>query len=223
MKIESSLYESITKIISEAPLPDDWDRDIYNDRVPFKKRIEYAKERAQRLGQGSSRVAFEVPYQGRPTVLKVAKNKKGMAQNVVEVELLTDGYLRHSGWVIPIIDYDTTNREPTWIHTEKAEKIRNYKKLAELVGMDPLIVIDKAKEISRGSSTKTRFDEKIDSLPEDTQNSLHDLLDLYVNLLGMGVATGDFVHAANWGVYEGKPVMIDIGLSTEVYDKHYRR
>jgi len=36
---------------------------------------------AKRLGGGSSRVAFLIDYQGRKTILKVAKNNKGLAQS----------------------------------------------------------------------------------------------------------------------------------------------
>ena len=74
MRIKELLLES-------PPLPEDWDKDIFNERVPFKTRIEYAKARAEQVGKGSSRVAFVIPYQGRKTVLKVALNAKGMAQN----------------------------------------------------------------------------------------------------------------------------------------------
>lgn len=226
MKIESSLYESITKIMSEAPLPDDWDRDIYNDRVPFKKRIEYAKERAQRLGQGSSRVAFEVPYQGRKTVLKIAKNKKGAAQNEAEAQFLSDGYLRRSygHWMIPIIDYDEENAQPTWIHTEFGEKIRTYKQLEKLLGVDPFLLIRYAEHLSGKKSLfyLLRFKQNVQSLPEDKQEIVSDLVDFFMELLHMGVELGDFSRAANWALYNGHPVIIDIGLSSDVYEVHYK-
>ena len=65
----------------EAPLPPDWDKEQLNLRQTFKNRIKYAVSKAQRIGSGSSRVAFIIPYEGRNTVLKVAKNLKGLAQN----------------------------------------------------------------------------------------------------------------------------------------------
>lgn len=92
----------IREIISEAPLPDDWDKAVYTPQTSYKKRIDYAVAKAQKLGKGSSRTAFTVTYEGRPTVLKVAHNIKGMAQNEAEAELLSDGYLSGIGIMIPI-------------------------------------------------------------------------------------------------------------------------
>jgi hypothetical protein len=46
-----------------------------------------------------------IDYKGRPTVLKIALNAKGIAQNEVESSLLNDGYLRSLGILIPIIDH----------------------------------------------------------------------------------------------------------------------
>jgi hypothetical protein len=32
---------------------------------------------------------------------------------------------------------------------------------------------------------------------------------------------GDLARAANWGIYKGKPVIIDVGLNTDVLSQHY--
>lgn len=64
-------------------LPDDWDESKFGHDKVFYKRVQYAKLKAKQIGSGTSRVAFIIPDQGRNTVLKVAKNKKGMAQNIV--------------------------------------------------------------------------------------------------------------------------------------------
>ena len=76
----------VRDIISEAPLPPEWDKSVFTPNVAYKKRIDYAVERAHRLGRGSSRTAVEIMYEGRATVLKVAHNIKGMAQNAAEAE-----------------------------------------------------------------------------------------------------------------------------------------
>jgi hypothetical protein len=69
--------------------------------------IEYATAMSEKVGSGSSRVAFKIPYKGRDTVLKVAKNKKGIAQNKEEMQYLYDDYIQEMGIVIPIIDHDS--------------------------------------------------------------------------------------------------------------------
>ena len=121
------------EIIDEMPLPADWDPQAYNQNTTtFKSRLAYALERAKKLGTGSSRVATVIEYQGRPTVLKIAKNAKGLAQNGVEASILDDGYASQLGILIPLIDFDTANRDPLWIHTEMATKA-NEKQLCNLM------------------------------------------------------------------------------------------
>lgn len=220
MIIKPALYESIKRIM-EAPLPDDWDKDIYNPRISFKKRVEYAKQRASRLGQGSARVAFEIPYEGRQTVLKIAKNKKGMAQNEAEADVLSDGYLRHSPHMIPIIDYDETSNEPTWIHMEKAEPVKSYAQLTKLLhGFNIYTLYDHAK---RGESVEFSKELKKENLTDKEKEELFAIYDLFVSLKDVGVNLFDFMDHHNWGIYKGKPVVVDVGFTDEVAKAHYSR
>ena len=112
------------QFINEVPLPPDWDPEKLNLRQTYKDRLKYALDRAKRLGGGSSRVAMTIEYEGRPTVLKVAKNAKGLAQNEAEIEILEDGYSGKLPIVIPLIDYDKANKRPVWLQTELAKKVR---------------------------------------------------------------------------------------------------
>jgi hypothetical protein len=127
----------IIELLNETPLPSDWDSSKFNTSNSFKSIVDYALERATKIGTGSSRIAFEVEYEGRPTILKIAKNKKGLAQNEVESKMLSDGYIEKMELTIPLIDYDTTNIQPLWIHTEKANKVTE-KKLCKLLHCDNL-------------------------------------------------------------------------------------
>ena len=75
--------------LNEAPLPDNWEKVKFNNGT-FKSMIEYATAMSEKVGSGSSRVAFKIPYKGRDTVLKVAKNKKGVDnQSFFNAEKLT--------------------------------------------------------------------------------------------------------------------------------------
>ena len=126
------------EVLDEMPLPADWDpQQMRQQSTSFKSRLAYALERAKKLGVGSSRVATTIEYQGRPTVLKIAKNAKGLSQNSVEADILSDGYASQLGILIPIIDYDTQNREPSWVHTELAQKATE-KQLCSVMKCDNL-------------------------------------------------------------------------------------
>lgn len=223
------LFENINKIgnadnnqgiIDEAPLPPDWDKKIYTPQTSYKKRIEYAVARAQKLGKGSSRTAFTVTFEGRPTVLKVAHNAKGMAQNEAEAKLLSDGYLSSLGILIPIIDYDEEHQQPIWIHTEQAQKA-TQKQLCDIMKcgkLEWLVNAAKFAQTGRGQDHK----EDITKLyGEDGLEIFHEWVDALQELAQFDILLDDFSRAANWGIYAGNPVIIDVGFTQVVGQQHY--
>ena len=215
------------EFINEAPLPPDWDAAQYSPGTTFKARLAYALERAKKLGAGSSRVAITIEYEGRPTVLKIAKNQKGLSQNSVEADILGDGYARQLGILIPIIDYDTQNNEPSWIHTELAQKtsekqlcmLMHCESLHELV-MAAAVLIGKVRNIQYGVdglSEKKRASGMNEGDIETFQNYVNHLGDLASSF---DLELGDFARAANWGIYNGKPVIIDAGYNSSVMQQY---
>ena len=220
------------EIIDEMPLPADWDpQQMHQQGTTFKSRLAYALERAKKLGTGSSRVATTIEYQGRPTVLKIAKNAKGLAQNSVEADILSDGYASQMGILIPIIDYDTQNREPSWVHTELAQKA-NEKQLCNLMkcqSLDDLIRAAQAQLNEYGTRSRTILNDIIEKnsyfgySDQDADTFLE-----YVNRLSelkssFDVELADFHRPANWGLYQGKPVIIDVGFNSNVLNQYYSR
>ncbi len=203
------------QFLREAPLPDDWDKEIYNERNSFAKRINYAKERAKRLGGGSSRVAFKIPYQGRDTVLKVAKNVKGMAQNEHEVDVLSDWYLANLGIAIPMIDYDTDSQKPTWIHLEYASKATPSEFKRRTGGMPQDLVAYAYKVTGRkggywgNPNVINGESEVVRAFVDYAYNYDHPLV--------------DYTRLSNWGIFRGRLVIIDIGLSDDIFKTYYLR
>jgi hypothetical protein len=220
------------EVLDEMPLPVDWDpSQMRQQGTSFKSRLAYALERAKKLGVGSSRVATTIEYQGRPTVLKIAKNAKGLAQNSVEADILSDGYASQMGILIPIIDYDTQNREPSWVHTELAQKA-NEKQLCSLMkcqSLNDLIRAAQAQLNEYGTRSRTILNDIIDKnehfgySEQDADTFLE-----YVNRLSelkssFDVELADFHRPANWGLYQGKPVIIDVGFNSNVLNQYYSR
>jgi ribosomal protein S18 acetylase RimI-like enzyme len=227
-----ALSEAKEEVLDEMPLPADWDpQQMRQQGTTFKSRLAYALERAKKLGTGSSRVATTIEYQGRPTVLKIAKNQKGLAQNSVEADILSDGYASQMGILIPLIDYDTQNREPSWIHTEVAQKA-NEKQLCNLMkchSFDDLITAAQAQLNEYGTRSRdilNKIIEKNEYYGSSEQDA--DIFLEYVNRLAelknsFDVQLGDFNRAHNWGLYQGKPVIIDVGLNSNVLNQYYAR
>lgn len=205
-----NLKNLLSTLLTEAPLPDDWDSGMFSERVPFKKRVEYAKQRAAQIGKGSSRVAFEIPYEGRKTVLKIAMNSKGMAQNEEEVRLLDDNHMQQIGNVIPLIDYDEQNSSPTWIHTEYASKLtqKQLEKYFDGISMDKITYY-----LDHLTGNLPVGYGKV-SLPDEIfENENYQKLEELVG--NFGLPAGDFARKANWGLYKGRPVIIDMGFTNE--------
>ena len=201
--------------IVESPLPDDWDKKVFTGNPKYSQMIKYAKERAAQVGRGSSRVAFLIDYQGRKTVLKIALNGKGIAQNTEEANLLSYHDIQNSGIVIPMIDHDEANGDRvTWIHTEYAQKI-TQKQLEKFFNGVPMMNIATHLNKQRG---KTKYHTE---LPEELfDNPLY--LELEELVVNYDLPPFDLARKANWGVYDGKPVIIDLGFTESVYQLHYR-
>lgn len=216
----------LNEILTEAPLPDDWDVDIFDERVPFTRRVRYAVERAKKIGAGSSRIAFEIPYKGRPTVLKIAKNAKGMAQNEYESMMLEDYLLKQYGIVIPLIDYDERSSRPTWIHVEKAAKAKPSDFVRKTgLPLDEVINVAEylgGRTMNRGAIRLSKKAQEVIARYKETEE-IPELIEGLMFLFGnYEIPTGDFRRVANWGIYKNSPVIVDIGLSTEVLDSYYK-
>ena len=210
------------EVVLEVPLPSDWDKTALTPQKSYKSRIEYIVQRAQKLGKGSSRTAFIIDYQGRQTVLKVAHNAKGMAQNGAEAQILDDPYI--ADIVIPIIDYDEEHAEPVWIHTEMANKATE-KKLCDIMKCGKLINLVGRAEYQALGKRGWAFNgaqQYYESLDEQNKETFDEYTDSLAELTGFGLNLGDFQRAANWGLYRGHPVVIDLGFTNEVAATYYR-
>ena len=219
--------------IDEMALPADWDPAALGHDKTFKSRLEYALQRAPRLGGGSSRVAFVIPDNGRETVLKIAKNNKGLAQNEAELEVLDDGYLGKMDIVIPLIDYDKQNPTPTWLQTEKANKVSESKlaKMLHAKGPWPMTNFLYAIENVLGNRKKNSYIPDLATIKKEmtaagsTEQDMYIFFD-YVNQVAdlvnsSNLLPGDFGNAANWGEYQGRPVIIDLGYSKSVHELYW--
>lgn len=231
------------EIIDEMPLPTDWDEKVFKlnpkDKVKqwhsskktypessFEKYIKYAQQRAKELGEGSSRTVVNIKYNGKPSALKLAMNEKGLAQNAEELKFLSNPKIAQTGIVIPLIDHDKKNKPPVWLQTAYAKSIMNSQ-LCEFFGIFDMQVLTDAAEAYKYSKNKTKFfnnlkaeREKRNKDPETTKRFL-EYLKGFVLLESIGINLVDFRWAQNWGIYKGKPVVLDLGYSYEVKKKHY--
>lgn len=213
-----------TQILDEVPLPPDWDPEQLNLRQTFKNRLKYALDRAKRLGGGSSRVAMTIEYEGRPTALKVAKNLKGLAQNEAEIEILDDGYLGNLPIIIPLIDYDKANARPVWLQTEIAKKVTKPTLIKLLHSPNMYLFVSKVKSILGqpgalvDKQIKTIYfrSEKDWNPTEKDWEIFNEYASEVADLVGQSkLDVGDLPNPANWGIFNNRPVIIDLGFTSD--------
>lgn len=208
------------------PLPKKWDPNMFklDSDVDFEQRLDYALERSTKVGAGSSRVAMVIPFNGRDTIVKIAKNEKGLAQNAAEVDILQNPDVTKLKITIPLIDFDSKNSQPTWIQTELAtaihsdyqlEQIFKANTLYSLMGMAHAIaggdqedVHLRLSRLKREGTPKENISTFLKSAKVLAKLSHYTLLD-------------DLDRAANWGMFKGRPVAIDVGFTPEVRSNHY--
>ena len=213
--------ETFKQYLAEVPLPPDWDSDTFTPNNSFAKKLRYAQERAAKMGTGSSRVAFNIDYEGRETVLKIAKNKKGLAQNAKEADYGL--YNMYPDITIPLIDYDEDNEYPVWVHMEKADKLRKPQ-FKSIIGysfndFSNMLMADEQRR-----SGRNKMMNYVGNISDEEQEKIRESEFFYgvSDLLGnFDIMAGDLGRLANWGMYKGKPVIIDLGLDREVIRDFY--
>lgn len=214
--------------LMEMPLPADWDKEELSSKSTFQKRLDYALERSKKVGMGSSRVAMIIPFEGRDTILKIAKNGKGLGQNKAEVDVLSDGYYGKLDIVIPLIDYDKDNDTPIWLQTELAQHVTEEVLGNKLGCNDAYELVQCAKYIIGENKWDERrspkyMKEKLEQdgkSPEDIDRFLTYAGEI-ASLASADIILGDFSQAENWGLYKGNPVVIDLGFTRTVATRDY--
>lgn len=211
--ISKSLLRSIDLfyVLAEAeelpPNSEDLDTILDNleklDTYAAKKR--YAETNLEHLSSGSSRIVY---LTNEDTVIKLAKNDKGIAQNKVEANpemksKFLNEILRHAK------DYE-------WIETHPLEKITE-KQFQEMTGI-------KFKEFGDAISYGLRkVSDDTEEKPENYDQVSKS--DIYKEMERIGkkfhILPGDLARISSWGHRGKSPVVIDAGLSREVYDEFY--
>lgn len=215
--ISESLFRKIIREFVEEVLSEDYPSNFnfeeFNAIKSYNGKLKYANERLKKLGSGSARVVYKVDDE---KVLKIAKNKKGIAQNSVEAE----GYLQTYEIVAKVFE---TNYDDFWIEMEWAKKVTPTR-FRDIVGIDikklwSFLFYEKSNRIQTANLTPEEI-KKIDE-NEFVQN----LMSL-INDYDM-VYPGDFGKLSSYGevMREGKPtiVLVDFGLTRSVYYDYYDR
>lgn len=216
--ITESQYNLIKKDIEEE-YPATWNVEEFRNLKSFNQRVQYCEKNLIRIASGSSRTAYKIDD---TKVLKLAKNKKGLAQNEAEIEYSQDYMM--DDVVAQVFNYDENN---LWLEMEFARKLTPalFYKIVGVTFNDYADAVryqeDELKP--KGSYFKTPAPDNMDEMwNNEFVSRIFDLIGSYDNF-----ASGDLAKLSTYGVVkrdgEDTIVLIDYGLTTDVFNAHYKR
>lgn len=213
--------------INEMAYPTFFNMNEFKSLPTFSARIKYCESKLQRISSGSSRIVYKIDDE---KVLKLAKNKKGIAQNEVE----DDYYLQQIGCFAEVYDVDENHQ---WIEMQLARrpKVSDFKRIFGY-GFDVICAwIDYCANSYGASYVRNVYynrNEKYDKLfnsPEFEENyeySIFEMLQHYLGDYQINESTGDLKRISSWGLVKNNGqddlVLIDFGLSDKVFNDYYR-
>ncbi len=205
-----SFYNEDSPIVEDYPVA--WNKHEFEKISSFDAKLKYASSHLPRISSGTGRAVFKIDNE---KALKIAKNKKGLAQNNVEREK----YLQNYSITARTFDYGDEIKSigPFWVEMEFAKKI-NERRFEELTGVRFQEFVTYYRNRSRGNDTK-RWDEM------DIENNEF-VSDLNSLIADYDFPVGDMLRLSSYGevTREGKPaiVLVDFGMTNTVFNDYYK-
>lgn len=216
-----SVYR-LTENNIEEDYPVEFDMGKFKSIPSFRQRINYCVNvLGPSLGAGSSRRVFPIDDE---KVLKLAMNKKGLAQNEAEC----DWYLQQTGICAKVYDVDDKYR---WIEMQKAEKAKpsDFKRLTGYPFKFLQAFVSWAHtQYARRKDwfRNTDYDEEIGELLDSDEyyDTIFASINDYMCNTGLE-AYGDLQRISSWGIVrengQERLVLIDFGLNDDVAREYY--
>ena len=172
----------------------------------FNARKNYAEKNLKHLSSGSSRIVL---LTAEKTIIKLAKNDRGIAQNETEANLKTK-----SKFFNPTISFA---KNFSWIETNYLDKItaKDFEKLTKINFDDFGEAIRYGLKKISGNIDKEKPDHFDTICKSDIYNEVKEV-GLANKLMG-----GDLARISSWGKKDNHPVLLDTGLTRKVFDDFY--
>lgn len=186
----------------------------------FSDKLRHANATLKKISSGSGRVVYEL---NDNHAIKIAKNKKGVAQNEAEADSIFNKFdcvaktLAHGKFY-------------SWILAEKATPIRHVSEFDELVGggADFYIYMDTLYTLFSPNGKHWLSDEEFkDGLKKCNDSKFCSKVISMINELGVHkIVVSDLLRLENMGfvVRNGKKelVIVDYGLTADIYNTFYK-
>jgi len=201
----------IDESILDEDYPTNWSAEEFANISSFSGRMRYAEENLQKIKAGSGRVVYKID---NDKVLKLSKNKKGIAQTQTEITWGNDNYLAKSGILAEIFSFDENG---LWVEMQLARKLTRSK-FKQIVGVD----FDRygdwlVRQYGRNRGYGDVSEKEDEILWED--DFTREVVDFMV---GYKTPAGDLARLSSYGIVgDDELAIIDYGLSGDVYDTYY--
>lgn len=172
----------------------------------YNSRKEYAEKNLKHLSSGSSRIVYST---SKYTIIKLAKNDKGIAQNKAECNPKMK-----SKFLNEVIGHAANY---SWMETHYLDKI-TAKEFNEMTGLD---FDDFGESIRYGLKNVSGNTDKEKPANFDKVSES----EIYKEMFRIGkefkLMPGDLARISSWGTKDGRPVLIDAGLTKDVFSEYY--
>jgi hypothetical protein len=197
----------------EEDYPVNWNKDEFKSLKSFSKRVKYCEENLHRISSGSARIVYKIDD---TKVLKLAKNPKGIAQNNVEIRFGDDSYLKDI--VANVFDSDENG---LWVEMELARKVTPiiFKNIVGITFQKYCEVMKYRYRVAVEYEYRIEEPENMSDMWEN--DFVYWMMDAMVNY---GLPWGDLCRISTYGLVNSVDniVLIDYGLTGEVYDSYYK-
>jgi hypothetical protein len=176
------------------------------DLENYNSRVEYAEDNLKHLSSGSSRVVYLTP---KETIVKLAKNDKGIAQNKAE-----SNPKMKSKFLNEVLGHA---KNYAWMETQFLEKIteKEFEEMTDIKFSDFGEAIRYGLKDVTGNTGKEK-PKNFDKVEKS---------EIYKEMKKIGeqfeLMPGDLARISSWGTRDGRPVLIDAGLTKEVFTEYY--
>ncbi len=206
----SSMFLSLAKSSGEKLPKNSDDKTVVLKNIEsletYDARKKYAEKNFKRLSSGSSRIVFKTKDD---TVIKLAKNDKGIAQNKAE----SNPKIK-SKYVNKVLK---NAKNYSWIEVPFLEKM-DLDKFKEYTDLDfeefGEAIRYSLKSVSGNSDKET---------PENFEEIKKNKFFKEITELGkkFDLMPGDLAKKSSWGYRNGCPVLVDVGLTKKIFEEFY--
>jgi hypothetical protein len=215
---ERDMFEGFDETELSEDYPVNFDIFSFKNIRGYAAKLRYAESYLGKpLGRGTARVVYRVD---NDKVLKLAKNKKGIAQNEVEINWSGDNY--YGDVMARIFDYDRD--DSLWVEMELAfrSKKSDFKRLWGVDLTEMYYYLRNKVEENNGRRRFFHIEPEIEEQLNDNDHIQH-LLEF---VLDSDSNAGDLGRISSWGLVKRTGgmalVLIDYGLTSDVYESYYR-